>query len=152
MFLYLNFIVNTIKDYLDPVKDRIDKKILHDNNKKSGIYMFTNNINNKKYIGSSIDLNKRINRYFQEHYLNINNRYKNFIIIKALKKYSISNFTISILEYTSNSRLELIKREQYWIDNLKPEYNILKKAWSSLGYKHTLEAKLKISLAKKGKS
>lgn len=98
MFLYLNFIVNTIKDYLDPVKDRSDKKILHDNNKKSGIYMFTNNINNKKYIGSSIDLNKRINRYFQEHYLNINNRYKNFIIIKALKKYSISNFTISILE------------------------------------------------------
>ncbi len=32
---------------------------------------------------------------------------------------------------------EVLSREQYYIDLLKPEYNILQKAGSSLGYKHT---------------
>lgn len=31
-------------------------------------------------------------------------------------------------------------REQYYIDTLKPEYNILQLAGSSLGYKHTAES------------
>ena len=40
-------------------------------------------------------------------------------------------------------------REQYYMDLLKPEYNILKTAGSSLGYQHLEEAKKKISEAKK---
>ena len=39
------------------------------------------------------------------------------------------------------------EREQYWIDLLKPEYNILKIAGSRLGAKHTLEAIDKIKAA-----
>lgn len=55
-------------------------------------------------------------------------------ICKALLKYGYSNFSISILEYyDSNNRLV---REQYYIDLLQPEYNILKKAGSSVGYLH----------------
>lgn len=72
--------------------------------------MFTNKINNKKYIGSAIDLNKCISRCFQKSCLN-NNIYKNYYIIRALKKYGIPNLIISVLEYTN-------------IDILKPEYNI----------------------------
>nr|YP_009262027.1 hypothetical protein [Chrysoporthe austroafricana]AMX22102.1 hypothetical protein [Chrysoporthe austroafricana] len=33
----------------------------------------------------------------------------------------------------------VIEREQYYIDTLKPEYNLLKIAGSSLGYSHTEE-------------
>jgi len=33
--------------------------ILKDNKGKSGIYMWTNLMNNKSYIGSSVDLNRR---------------------------------------------------------------------------------------------
>lgn len=112
--------------------------------------MFTNKINKKKYIGSAIDLNKRINRYFQESYLN-HKIYKKYYIVRAIKKYGISNFVISVLEYTNHSRLELIKREQYYIDTLNPEYNILRKAGNSLGYKHSFQTKLKISLFNKGR-
>jgi group I intron endonuclease len=56
-------------------------------------------------------------------------------------KYGYSNFSLDILEYCEPS--VLIKREQYYLDTLKPEYNILKKAGSSFGYKHSLETLLK---------
>ena len=135
---------------MNPIRDRDKKIIFNDNNKKAEIYMFTNKLNNKQYIGSAIDLNKRISAYFQKSYLN-HDRYKNYLIIKAINKYGIDNFYISILEYTDNIRFNLIKREQYWIDNIKPEYNILQIAGSTLDYKHTEEAKLKISLKKLGR-
>lgn len=41
-------------------------------------------------------------------------------------------------------------REQFWIDNLKPAYNILPVAGSNLGYHHTEETKQKISNSTKG--
>lgn len=39
---------------------------------------------------------------------------------------------------------ETLIREQYYLDLLKPEYNILKKAGSPLGFKHSDEAKTKM--------
>jgi hypothetical protein len=38
----------------------------------------------------------------------------------------------------------LDQREQYWLDLLKPEYNILKFVKSSCGYKHTDNALAKM--------
>ena len=64
------------------------------------------------------------------------------VINKALIKYGYSKFKLEILEYCDpkvNS-----KREQYYMDYLKPEYNVLKVAYSSLGYKHSEEALVKI--------
>jgi group I intron endonuclease len=58
-------------------------------------------------------------------------------ISKALIKYGYSNFTLEILEYCDPSNT--ILREQHYIDSLKPVYNILKIAGSSLGYIHTEE-------------
>lgn len=43
----------------------------------------------------------------------------------------------------------VIKREQYYIDLLK-EYNLLKTAGSSLGYRHSKESLAKMSAAKLG--
>jgi len=37
-----------------------------------------------------------------------------------------SNFKLEILEYCEADRLIILEREQYYIDLLKPEYNILK--------------------------
>ena len=39
---------------------------------------------------------------------------------------------------------ETLLREQYYLDLLKPEYNILKKAGSPLGFKHSDEAKARM--------
>jgi group I intron endonuclease len=86
--------------------------------------------------------------YYRESYITHPSRGKS-IICYALVKYGYSNFSLSILEYCD--RYEVITREQYYLDLLNPSYNILKYAYSSDGYKHTLEAIQKISLAKKGK-
>lgn len=69
-------------------------------------------------------------------------------IYKAIAKYGYSNFKLEILEYSTSVPHECVKREQYYIDQLKPEYNILSSAYSSLGYKHTKEALDKISAAR----
>jgi len=42
---------------------------------------------------------------------------------------------LDILEYCEP--INLIKREQYYLDSLKPKYNILKVAGSSFGFKHS---------------
>jgi group I intron endonuclease len=44
------------------------------------------------------------------------------IIQRALLKYGYSNFTLDILEYCELD--VLIEREEYYINILKPEYNI----------------------------
>jgi group I intron endonuclease len=61
-----------------------------------------------------------------------------------LVKYGHSTFKLEILEYCEADRLIILEREQYYIDLLKPEYNILKIAGSPLGYKHTEESLAKI--------
>lgn len=122
--------------------------ILFENKNKSGIYKWENKISGEYYIGSAIDLSKRMSEYYRESYITHPSRGKS-IICYALVKYGYKNFSLSILEYCN--RTEVISREQYYLDLLNPSYNILKYAYSSDGYKHTLEAIQKISLAKKGK-
>lgn len=54
------------------------------------------------------------------------------------------------MEYCEKSIV--IQREQYYIDLLLPEYNVLKIAGSTMGYLHTEEARAKISAAHKGEN
>lgn len=91
-------------------------------------------------MGSAVDLTKRLRNYFNISYLT--ERKDIMIIYKALLVHGFENFTLEILEYCEPS--VLIEREQYYIDLLSPEYNILKIAGSRLGAKHTLEAIAKI--------
>ena len=95
------------------------------------IYCWVNNTNKKCYVGSSVNLTARLYKYYS-----IKNLYDNKSAINsALLKYGYSGFSLHILEFCLKSNA--INREQYFIDLLKPEYNILKKAGSSLGYRHT---------------
>lgn len=65
----------------------------------------------------------------------------NSMIYKALLKYGYSSFKLDIIEYCNPDIL--IEREQYYLDHLKPEYNILKFAGSIKGFKHS-EATIKL--------
>ena len=60
-------------------------------------------------------------------------------------RYKVSGFRLEILEYCASAE-ECIAREQYYLDLLQPEYNILKTAGSSLGYIHTEEARAKMRI------
>jgi hypothetical protein len=68
------------------------------------------------------------------------------MIYKALLKYGYSSFKLDILEYCDPA--VLIEREQYYFDNLKPEYNILKVAGSLTGFRHN-EASIELIRATK---
>lgn len=60
------------------------------------------------------------------------------MIHRALLKYGYSNFSLHILEYCNKE--DLIAREQYYLDLYKPEYNVLKVAGSSFGWKQSEES------------
>jgi hypothetical protein len=87
--------------------------------KTAGIYMIFNKINNKKYIGSSVNMYQR--GHSHRSYLR-NGRHQNAHLQSSYNKYGESNFSISILEFTT----DLLIREQHWIDLLNPEYNFTK--------------------------
>ena len=104
-------------------------------------------VNGKSYIGSSVDLSRRFRYYYNANYLKLSSA-KTMLINKALLKYGYDNFSLEILEYCEKS--VLLEREQYFLDKLKPKYNLLNLAGSLMGYKHSEETKLKISLSKIG--
>lgn len=116
---------------------------------KSGIYQIINKINNHSYIGSAVSIESR----FRTHKSCLkNNKHHSLYLQRAWDKYGEYNFEFLILEYVQDIPL-LLKREQYYLDELNPEYNICKIAGSCLGVKGTKESNLKKSLnhAFKGK-
>lgn len=86
-----------------------------------GIYKFTNQLNNKSYIGQSIDIEKRKREHLRNAYnYNLDNSF-----YQALRKYGIINFSFEILEECEKERLN--EREIYWIqyyDTYKKGYNM----------------------------
>lgn len=86
-----------------------------------GIYKITNKINNKSYIGKSIDIEKR----WQTHLMPCRQkREPNKTLYKAFFKYGTDNFSFEVLEETPEEKLN--EREQYWIkyyDSYKNGYN-----------------------------
>lgn len=117
----------------------IDKtRIFTENRNKSGVYRWVNNKSRKSYVGSSSNLSVRFYTYYSLRSLAKSNR----PIDRALLKHGFSSFTLEILEYCSLN--ELLNREQCYLDDLKPEYNIAEIAGSTLGYKHTDESVAKM--------
>ena len=119
-------------------------KLLSNLRKVTGIYLLHNNVNGKQYIGSAYDLSKRLSNYFYPSRL-LDKRY----VSNSILKYGHNNFIVVILEIISItgeiSKLDILKREQYFIDLYKPILNMNPKAGSSLGFKQTKESKLLIS-------
>ena len=85
----------------------------------SGIYIITNSINGKRYIGSSNCIRKRL---WKHRSLLRHNKHENPYLQNAWNKYGEDNFTYSVLEECEIQ--VLLEREQYYIDTLTPEYNI----------------------------
>ena len=121
------------------------------NDRVSGIYQIRNRINDKIYIGSSVDIRKRW--FYHKRDLK-NNNHDSRHLQSSWNMYGENNFSFEIIEVIEDITT-LISREQYWIDKCmcfsdSIGYNICRKAGSSLGRKHSKETCLKISKAKKG--
>jgi group I intron endonuclease len=137
--------INYVKFYENAFD--MKKDILNENKGKSGIYMLTNKITKKIYIGQSSNLSNRFKNYFNLSYLKSK---ANLKICRTLVEYGYSNFSLTILEYCD--KFELLTREQFYFNKLNPEYNILKIAGSSLNNisKHSEYTKAKINKSLKG--
>ena len=84
-----------------------------------GIYIITNKINGKIYIGLSVDIKRR----FSEHKSPCRFQKKETPIARAIKKYGLVNFSFDILELVE-CKSKLCEREIFWINKMKPEYNL----------------------------
>lgn len=105
-----------------------------------GIYKIQNTINGKFYIGSSLYIEKRFNL----HRLLLNkNKHHSIILQRAWNKYKEHNFKFTIIKKCNKDNI--LKIEQYYINKLKPYYNVSKSAHSPmLGRKHSEKTKLKM--------
>lgn len=89
--------------------------------RKSGIYLITNTITNKRYVGKSSNLFDRFTNYNSLYYLKSK---PNSLICKSLLKFGFANFSVTILEFCQEPDLSI--REQHFIDLIKPQLNIRK--------------------------
>lgn len=115
------------------------------------IYKITNNINNKVYIGQTI---KKIEIRWEEHKRNSiyrnngNEKFKRSKLYSSMNKYGLENFSIEIIEHVKE-KIKMDEREIFWIkfyDSFNNGLNLTLGGESGcLGYKHTKEAKEKIS-------
>lgn len=152
---------DSLKSFLVPImiySNAYDNKsiILSAHKGRAGIYMWMHKESGKFYIGSAVDLSKRLSKYYTLSELKrANNR-----ICNALICHTHSAFSLSILDYIGpishlpkgEARKLILSREQFYLDFLLPEYNILKTAGSSLGNSHSAETIKKISLALSGEN
>ena len=129
--------------FMDANADK--SEILKVSKNKTGVYLWRNKLNNKKYVGSSTNLRRRFAEYF-----NINRllREPSMPINVALLKHGFSNFSLDILEFCEVNKL--MEREKYYFGKLSPEYNILKVPGSpdrGKGWKHSEASLEKMRLA-----
>lgn len=117
---------------------------------KGGIYKIVNLVNEKFYIGSTVNLIRRKYNHFSDLR---KNKHINQYLQRSYNKYGKENFRFEVIEYVENKD-KLIEREQYYLDiyrdNKKNCYNIRTVVESNLGIKWSNESKQKLSKAKKG--
>ena len=91
-----------------------------------GIYQIRNKINNKSYIGSSVNISGR----FSNHMNRDARKYYWRDFYKDIMYYGQCNFEFIVLEECDKEKL--IEREQYYYDLIKPEYNFTRPVKSPL--------------------
>lgn len=123
--------------------------IYKENKKKAGVYRLSNLTSGKTYIGSSTNLAKRFSSYFSNNFLTRESKRTKSMIYSALLKYGYSNFKLEVLEYCDSKVLSC--KEQEYLDMLRPKYNILKIAGSSLGFRHSPETIAKFKQTRKNR-
>lgn len=118
--------------------------------KCAGIYCIKNTINGKCYIGQATKLQKRL----KAHWKNFSSeQYSHIVLYKAINKYGIENFELTILKTINDAlsyetKCKLDELEKFYIQ----EYDSFKNGYNStlggdggvLGYKHTEETKQKL--------
>jgi group I intron endonuclease len=121
---------------------------------QAGIYQILSKHNNKRYVGSTYLLTKRIN----EHKRRLkNNKHENQHLQNHYNKYGKDDLVYSVLEFIQIDEIDkeqvkilILEREQYYLDTMNPEFNICKIAGSSLGTTRSEKSNLQVRGAQRG--
>lgn len=95
------------------------------------IYLATNKVNNKKYIGQTKE--HRLTRRIFEHLFDATHLDNNVAFHNAILKYGLDNFVFTVIE-ENILESDVDDRERYWIK----KYNTYIHAPNSCGYNETL--------------
>lgn len=110
-----------------------------------GIYIMTNLINGKVYIGESVNIKNRMRKHK-------NGRFQ--IIHEAIKKYGMNNFEIYVEYLPDFKKNDLIELEKELIIKFNCQapngYNLCSKSSNWIGRKHTKITKEKMSKDRTG--
>ena len=113
----------------------------------SAIYAIVNNVTCDMYVGSAVAVNRRWNAHRSQLR---NGKHHCEHLQNAHAKYGEDGFDWEIVELVPNA-INLIAREQFWLDFFQPTYNKRKIADSCLGVKRSAASRLKMSAAQTGK-
>lgn len=129
---------------------------------KAAIYVFMKiRSETRYYVGSSIKLNKRLrdHRYSVIYWSSDKkNKSGSPIFYNSVIKYGWKHFQFAVLEYIDLSnvtdikekRKNILDKEQFYLDLLKPSLNISKTAGSPLGVKCSENFSINMSKARRG--
>lgn len=111
----------------------------------SGVYVIYSKVNQRRYVGSSINIPKRWTVHRSELRKNVHHSPH---LQRAWDKYGEDAFEFVVLEECAIE--QLIEREQHFFEVYEYKYNCAPVAESRLGYKHTPEARANMSAAQRG--
>ncbi len=115
----------------------------------TGIYKIQNTANGKFYIGSCASVRDGIRGRWTRHKRELNQyKHHSLILQNAWDKYGRDSFIFEIIEECKPE--QCLEREQYYLDDLQPAYNICKQAANCLGVKRSKATKELISAMRKG--
>lgn len=110
--------------------------------KISCIYIIKSKVKPEKfYIGSAVDFIKRIS--IHKHFLK-HRKHHSPIMQHHVNKYGLTDLSFEIIEKVADTN-NLLKREQFYLDNWQPCFNVCKKAGNTSGRVVSDETKAKIS-------
>lgn len=124
-----------------------------------GIYKIINVVNNKFYVGSTVNISRRRARHFSELR---NNRHNNKYLQSAWNKYGEQAFVFVVVEEVPKGK-DVLAAENVWLkehvgkdycynlgtDATAPQLGMFGELSNTWGYKHTEEAKARIAKASK---
>lgn len=100
------------KVYFEKATNEMISRVVGKNN-VCGIYMITNNLNNKKYIGQSVDIGSRYKQHIKRGLgaepASANKLYS------SMKNDGLENFSFQVIQECS--RQELSEKEKFWISH-----------------------------------
>lgn len=119
--------------------------ITADIGRNPGIYRIRNIVNDHCYVGSSANLQRRVLGHLSELRRGVHHAQP---LQRAWNKYGADSFAFELIELCAE--VDLYVREQYWLDTLKPAYNVKPVATPGwLGQKHSPETIEKMRAAQR---